>query len=283
MTTELEQTWECPKCGRVNKIYPYPTRCSRCGYLHSEKVIKRYKGPYLANWQYGGYSYIEEDPTKPESLWPHGMVDYVDPEEVIAIAEREGLPTISLAGGFWERIGYKGWGEKLSISEARTALAKAREHILGRSTAHEQHSNPGDQQVTGKIDKLRGELEDLRDEAFNRHRGVTLSDWVTSPESPGIVINEERAKATACKCFTYKGKDYCYSPGIIGMLEAEQVPNYCPTKEYEVRPGIKQRFEEFADAAEAAHKKIEKIPKGERLIPWLTEMGKELRTRSVEV
>jgi len=141
------------------------------------------------------------------------------------------------------------------------------------------HSNPGPDQVA----QLRAELVDLRDEAFNRHRGVVLSDWVTSPESPGIVINEERAKATPCKCFTYKGKDYCYSAGIIGMLEAGQVPTYCPTKEYEVRPGIKQRFEEFAEAAEAAHERIEEIPKGERLIPWLTEMGKELRARGIEV
>ncbi len=142
---------------------------------------------------------------------------------------------------------------------------------------------PVDGELEAKINKLSTELETLRDEVYGRLRGVTLSDWVTSPESPGIVINEERAKATPCKCFTYKGKDYCYSPGIIGMLEQEQEPAYCPTKEYEVRPGIKQRFEEFAEAAEAAHKKIEEIPKGERLIPWLTEMGKELRARGVEV
>ena len=142
---------------------------------------------------------------------------------------------------------------------------------------------PVDGELEVKIDRLRSELETLRDEVYDRLRGVRLSDWVTAPESPGIVINEERAKATPCKCFTYKGKDYCYSPGIIGMLEAGQVPTYCPTKTYEVRPGIKQRFEEFAEAAETAHERIEEIPKGERLVPWLTEMGKELRARGVEV
>jgi len=91
----------------------------------------RYHGAYLTNWQYGGYSYVEEDPDKPERLWVRGMADYVNPSEVIAIAEREGLQNISLAGGFWERIGYRGWGEKETINEARVALAKAKKHVLG--------------------------------------------------------------------------------------------------------------------------------------------------------
>ena len=154
-------------------------------------------------------------------------------------------------------------------------------------TEHGQHSGGTesaiDSELQAKIERLHTELETLRDEVYGRLRGVRLSDWVTSQESPGIVIDEERAKASPCKCFTYKGRDYCYSPGVIGMLEAGQVPTYCPTREYEVRPGIKQRFEEFSEAAEAAHKKIEEIPKGERLVPWLTEMGKELRARGVEV
>jgi len=153
----------------------------------------------------------------------------------------------------------------------------------GAGSAQGTAAKTMDRELETKVEKLRTELETLRDEVYGRLRGVTLSDWVTSPESPGIVINEERAKASPCKCFTFREKAYCYSPGIIGMLEARQVPLYCPTKEYEVRPGIKQRFEEFAEAAEAAHKKIEEIPKGERLIPWLTAMGEELRAKGIEV
>lgn len=95
----------------------------------STEKKRRCHGPFLVNWQYGGYSYVEEDPDKPESLWVTGMADYVNPDEVITIAEREGIAVISLAGSFWERVGYKGWGEKVSISEAKIALAKAREHV----------------------------------------------------------------------------------------------------------------------------------------------------------
>ena len=95
------------------------------------EVKKHYHGPYLTNWQYGGYSYVEEDPKRPERRHIRGMVDYASPEDVIAIAEREKLPYISLAGGFWERIGIRGWGERVSIAEAKNALARAREHISG--------------------------------------------------------------------------------------------------------------------------------------------------------
>jgi len=91
----------------------------------------RYHGAYLTNWQYGGYSCVEEDPNKPERLWVRGMADYVNPNDVIAIAEREGLQSISLAGSFWEKVGYRGWGEKVSVNEAKIALAKAKNHVLG--------------------------------------------------------------------------------------------------------------------------------------------------------
>lgn len=104
------------------------------------EIVKRYHGAYLANWQYGGYSYIEEDPGKPPELWSKGWVDYANPEDVIAIAEREGLLGIHLAGGFWEEIGYKGYGERVSISEAKIALAKAREYVFGSSRSPEHHS-----------------------------------------------------------------------------------------------------------------------------------------------
>ena len=95
------------------------------------RVKNRYHGTYLTNWQYGGYSYIEEDTDKSERLWIRSMADYVNPNEVITIAEREGLQSISLAGGFWKNVGYRGWGEKVSINEAKIALAKAKKYVLG--------------------------------------------------------------------------------------------------------------------------------------------------------
>ncbi|GAJ24315.1 unnamed protein product, partial [marine sediment metagenome] len=85
-----------------------------------------------------------------------------------------------------------------------------------------------------------------------------------------------------------KGREYCFSKGIIGMMSStenpEQIEAYCKLgKTYEVKPGIKERFEVFASAAEAAKGKIESIPKGERLAPWLSAVGEELEKWGVEV
>ncbi len=99
-----------------------------------------------------------------------------------------------------------------------------------------------------------------------------------------LVVDESRAKSTPCRCFSYKSRDYCFTPGAIGMLTTEQQAALCAAgKNYNVRPGLKARFEKFADAAEAAHKRIEGIPKGERLEPWLRSMSKELSARGIAV
>ena len=103
--------------------------------------------------------------------------------------------------------------------------------------------------------------------------------------SPGIVLDEARARATPCNCFTYKGKDLCWSGSIIGMLSHPQQQVYCVAgKAYKEQPRLVERYTRFAEAAEEAHKKIETMPKGrERLEVWLTEMGKELSKRAIEV
>ncbi|HUV52283.1 MAG TPA: hypothetical protein VMW64_04325 [Dehalococcoidia bacterium] len=103
--------------------------------------------------------------------------------------------------------------------------------------------------------------------------------------SPGVVLDEARARATPCSCFTYKGKDLCWSKGIVGMLAADQQDIYCVAgKMYKAQPALTKRYETFAEAAEEAHKKIEAIPRGtERLEVWLSAMGAELTKRGIEV
>lgn len=103
--------------------------------------------------------------------------------------------------------------------------------------------------------------------------------------SPGVVLDEARARAAPCSCFTYKGKDLCWSKGIIGMLTQDQQKVYCIAgKAYKAQPKLVGRYESFAEAAEEAHKKIERMPKGrERLEVWLGAMGEELAKRGITV
>lgn len=103
--------------------------------------------------------------------------------------------------------------------------------------------------------------------------------------SPGVVLDEATARATPCSCFLYKGKDMCWSKGIIGLLTQDQENIYCVAgKAYKAQPALTDRYTKFAEAAKEAHKKIEAMPKGtERLETWLEEMGKELSSRGIEV
>lgn len=98
------------------------------------------------------------------------------------------------------------------------------------------------------------------------------------------VLDEARAKANPCHCFAYDGRDYCFAKGAIGMLSQEQQADVCRLpKVFEVKPGMKKRFENFSEAAKAAHKEVETVPKGERLEPWLHAMSGELGKRGIQV
>ena len=103
--------------------------------------------------------------------------------------------------------------------------------------------------------------------------------------SPGAVLNEATAKASPCSCFTYKGKDLCWSKGVVGLLAQDQQRLYCVAgKTYKAQPALTERYTRFAEAAEAAHKKIVAMPKGmPRLEAWLSAMGEELSKKGIEV
>ena len=80
--------------------------------------------------------------------------------------------------------------------------------------------------------------------------------------SPGIVVNEARAKASPCRCIEYRpGKKLCFSSGIVGALSDEQEKIYCPTVEELVSPGLERRLEGWMGAVEVCKAEIEPTPK----------------------
>ncbi len=104
--------------------------------------------------------------------------------------------------------------------------------------------------------------------------------------SPGIVVDEDKAKRTACKCVEYKpGKKLCWSPGIIGALTNEQETAYCPTTIAVERPGTVSRMEKWQEAVDTCKAEIATIPveKGEeRMTTWMRCMSTELKARGIE-
>ena len=138
---------------------------------------------------------------------------------------------------------------------------------------------------------IKAKIANLVPDHIKRYEGIPsdhellLHFGVEELASPGVVLDEARARATPCGCFTYKGKDLCWSKGIIGMLSQPQQDIYCVVgKTYKAQPALTRRYVTFAEAAEEAHKKIEAMPRGvERLEVWLSAMGEELSKRGIEV
>lgn len=116
-----------------------------------------------------------------------------------------------------------------------------------------------------------------------RKHGLLLDLTVEALGSPGLMVNPDVAARTGCRCYLVDGTEMCFSKGIIGTLSKAQNEAYCKTKEILKEGALVERVKKFKEAARAAKAKIEKIPKGERLEPWLKAMGEELGKRGIEV
>lgn len=97
----------------------------------------------------------------------------------------------------------------------------------------------------------------------------------------GIVIQEEVAKTTPCKCFQLKGDELlCFSQGVVGGLTDEQENTLCTKKQ--VNPPTKGQKERIAKFTEAVHAAKERY-KGEGIQQWLGLVGEETKKRGIEL
>ena len=101
--------------------------------------------------------------------------------------------------------------------------------------------------------------------------------------SPGIVVNEGIAKATPCTCYVIDKTELCFSRGVIGGLSPAQREAYCGAGKIVEAQGIARRVKRFKEAVSVCKAEIEQFPKGKRLEPWLTCMGREARKRGIEL
>jgi len=120
-------------------------------------------------------------------------------------------------------------------------------------------------------------------EKFKEDENLLLHSVPYLEGSPGIVVDEDIAARTPCRCARVDDSEICFSRGVVGGLSEAQKEAYCNPKTYFKSPGLEKRIRGFKEAVAAAKEKIKDIPKGERLEPWLKAMSEELSERGIEV
>jgi len=103
----------------------------------------------------------------------------------------------------------------------------------------------------------------------------------------GRVIDEAKAVATPCKCFTMEddGFEACWSPGILGLMTSqknpEQIAKYCALGKEPGGEGAQKRFTEIRSAISEAHEEWKKEDSG--LAGWWEKVGEKLEARGIEL
>lgn len=127
--------YRCPNCKRVVERPEGTYYCKDCGIDQvMEKLgVEWYRDNimgwcrydrnsfHIVNELYGGYNAVCDAGIS--------MLDYVPVDEVLAIAEKIGVTKIHLAGGQWQRVGRKGYGEAVSVEKAKKLIEDLRYHI----------------------------------------------------------------------------------------------------------------------------------------------------------
>jgi hypothetical protein len=100
----------------------------------------------------------------------------------------------------------------------------------------------------------------------------------------GIVIDDAVARTSPCHRMRINGGELVFSKGIVGALDEGQRELYCPeTIEVELTPEQQKRYGIFKDAVVVCQTRIQDIPKGERLGPWLKCMSEETKKKGIEL
>lgn len=98
----------------------------------------------------------------------------------------------------------------------------------------------------------------------------------------GIIIDEELAKKSICNCHqidsTERPEDLmCWQAGVVGVLSKTQIVELCKEKTVQTGNGVRKRVQRFRTASEKCKLEVSKLPEGERLVPRIECMRKELK------
>lgn len=104
----------------------------------------------------------------------------------------------------------------------------------------------------------------------------------------GLVVDKDIALRSPCHGYEIKetGERLLWSSGIVGMLSDTQEKVYCKpgitihrkfALEKEVEHPLAKRLKAFKETVERVKTEVRaKYPKGERFLPYITKLGKEL-------
>jgi len=79
----------------------------------------------------------------------------------------------------------------------------------------------------------------------NDEKQITLVDLLID----GIVTDSKLARETPCTCYKFDVGELCYSKGIIGALDKEQIRKYCTYRTYK-EGRILERMKLYKKAAD---------------------------------
>ena len=128
----------------------------------------------------------------------------------------------------------------------------------------------------------------VADEVIDRVYGVTdLAFHIMEHEATGAgrILEPARARATGCKCFRFDEEEYCWSPGVLGLMSSkknpEQIEEFCVLGKVPAGAGAQKRFRELRGAIHEAQEEWER--KGEGLPGWWRQVGEKLAEKGIEL
>ena len=145
-----------------------------------------------------------------------------------------------------------------------------------------------DQLLDSIMDRL-GKIEE-RLNNDDHPEELSLASWAneafhTPGEIGGIVVDEGKARESDCHCIPLgEHSKLCYSRGVVGALSQDQERLYCEVfTELPSSPALIERQRIMKDAAVLCQSKVQDIPEGQRLEPFLSCMSKEAKKMGLEL
>lgn len=125
-------------------------------------------------------------------------------------------------------------------------------------------------------------IEELQTE---RPVGLIVHIMEHQATGEGRILDPARARATGCKCFAFDEEEYCWTPGVLGLMSSkknpEQIEEFCVLGKEPAGAGAQKRFRELKGAIHEAHEEWER--KGEGLPGWWRQVGEKLAEKRIEL